>query len=377
MKVLQLGKAFPPIKKLGGVEKVMEYFYYGLNESEIHCDVLGVNDRFKTDVDSYSKNGLVFRESLLFRAKSTFFSVSLIFKLLKIQNNYDIIHVHLPDPMALLALFITKPKSKIVIHWHSNILRQKYAYIIVKFFETWLLKRSDLILCTTPNYSINNEILKPYSNKISYVVIGLNIDSLSFDKQLEERIDDKYKTKNKLIYVGRFVYYKGIEYLIRAMSLVKSNCVLFLVGSGELKERIENLVSDLDIKDKVVFLGELSEIEKFTYIKSSEMLVLPSIYKTEAYGIVQVEAMALGLPVLSTKIEGSGVDWVNKNGESGIIVQPENSEEIAEAIDKVFLNSDFKIRISDGANKRYNTLFTKEKMISELLIKYREVLQNN
>lgn len=377
MIVLQFGKAFPPIKKLGGVEKVMEYFYYGLNESKIHCDVLGVNDRFKTEVDNYSNDGLVFRESLLFRAKSTFFSVSLIFKLLKIQNNYDIIHVHLPDPMALLALFITRPKSKIIIHWHSNILRQKYAYLIVKFFETWLLKRSDLILCTTPNYSINNHVLEPYKNKISYVIIGLNIDFLSLDKELETKINDKYESKNKLIYVGRFVYYKGIEYLVRAMSLVKSDCVLFLVGSGELREDIEELVNELDIKNKVVFLGELNDSDKFTYIKSSEMLVLPSIYKTEAYGIVQVEAMALGLPVLSTKIQGSGVDWVNKNDESGVIVAPENSEEMAEAIDKVFLNSDFRIKISKGAKNRYATLFTKEKMISELITKYKEVLNKD
>ncbi|WP_281228047.1 glycosyltransferase [Flavobacterium aquiphilum] len=376
MKVLQLGKAFPPIKKLGGVEKVMEYFYYGLNESGVECDVLGANDSYERKVDKYAQQGFVFREPLLFKAKSTFFSISLIFKLRRIQNKYDVIHVHLPDPMSLVAIFITRPKSKIVVHWHSNILRQKYAYLFVKYFESWLLKRCDLILCTTPKYSLNNETLAPYKGKISYVVIGLDIDISSLDSNLELKIKTEYESRKRLVFVGRFVYYKGIEYLIRAMSLVDSDCVLFLIGSGELKAKMENLVNELAIGDKVLFLGEVDDNVKFTYVKSSDMLVLPSLYKTEAYGIVQVEAMAFGVPVLSTKIEGSGVDWVNKEGESGLTVSPENSEEIAKAIDKVFLNVDFQKKVSEGAKNRYNMLFTKEKMINELVSKYKSVLES-
>ncbi|QLC67484.1 glycosyltransferase [Flavobacterium sp. LPB0248] len=375
MKILQLGKAFPPIKKLGGVEKVMEYFYYGLNESGIKCDVLGANDKNSRKIDKYCEEGLVYRESLLFKAKSTFFSISLIFRLWKIKDEYDIIHVHLPDPMALLALFLTRPKSKIIVHWHSNILKQKYAYLIIKYFETWVLKKSDLILCTTPNYSINNKVLKSFINKVSYVVIGLDIDKSLFSSQTESKINENYQTKKKLIYVGRFVYYKGIEFLIQAMSLIESDCVLFLIGDGEMKIQMENLVSELKISDKVIFLGEVDDSYKFSYIKSSDMLVLPSLFKTEAYGIVQVEAMALGVPVLSTKIEGSGVDWVNKDSESGVIVTPGKSKEIAKAIDKVFSNPEFLMDISEGAKKRYETLFTKEKMINQVVSKYNEVLK--
>src|SRR5690606_37348881 len=99
------------------------------------------------------------------------------------------------DPMSLLALFVTRPKSKIIIHWHSDILRQKYAYLFVKYFETWLLKRSDLILCTTPNYYLNNEVLKPFIDKVSYVVIGLDIDVSSFNSELEFKINKEHGDK--------------------------------------------------------------------------------------------------------------------------------------------------------------------------------------
>ncbi len=375
MKILQLGKAFPPIKGLGGVEKVMEYFYYGLNELGIRCDVLGANDNFSSKIDNYSGKGLVFREPLLFKAKSTFFSFSLILKLWKIQNDYDVIHVHLPDPMSLIALFITRPKSKIVIHWHSNILRQKYLYLLVRYFEKWLLKRSDIILCTTPKYYANNSTLKPFENKISYIVIGLNTKDMPINNDLYEEINQDTST-NKIIYVGRFVYYKGIEYLINAMSLVKSNCVLYLIGSGILENKLRDLVKELGISNKVVFLGQLEDKDKFAYTKSSKILLLPSIYKTEAYGIVQVEAMAFGVPLISTKIEGSGVDWVNKDGVSGLTVLPENAIQIAEAIDKLLLDRDLYNVLSKGAETRFNSLFTAEIMINELVLKYKRITNN-
>lgn len=375
MKILQLGKAFPPIKRLGGVEKVMEYFYYGLNEFGIRCDVLGSNDNFSSKIDNYSEKGLVFREPLFFKAKSTFFSFSLILKLWKIQDNYDVIHVHLPDPMSLIALFITRPKSKIVVHWHSNILKQKYLYLLVSYFEKWVLKRSDIILCTSPKYYINNSTLEPFEDKVSFLVIGLSKKEMPINNDLYKAINEKEES-NKIIYVGRFVYYKGIEYLINAMSLVESNCVLYLIGSGVLENKLKDLVKRLNIDNKVVFLGELDDKEKFTYIKNSKILLLPSIYKTEAYGIVQVEAMAFGVPVISTKIEGSGVDWVNKDGVSGLTILPENSLQIAKAVDKILLDSELHDKLSKGAKARFNSLFTREIMINELVSKYKKITNN-
>jgi glycosyltransferase involved in cell wall biosynthesis len=376
MKILQLGKAFSPIKKLGGVEKVMEYFYHGLNEFGIQCDVLGCNDKFSSKIDNYSGNGLIYREPLLFKAKSTFFSINLIFKLWKIQNNYDIIHVHLPDPMALIALFLTRPKTKIIIHWHSNILKQKNTYLLVKYFEKWLLKRSNAILCTTPKYYLDNNILEPFKNKTSYIVIGLNKEELLFNKELYSKIKEIDVSNKKIIYVGRFVYYKGLEYLIQAMSQVESDCKLYLIGLGPLEYKLRSLVADLNINDSVIFLGELNDEDKFAHIKSSKILILPSIYKTEAYGIVQIEAMAFGVPVISTKIQGSGVDWVNMDNISGLTVLPKDSAEIAKSIDKILIENELYDKLSMGATSRFNSMFTKQIMINELILKYKEFIKS-
>lgn len=374
MKILQLGKAFPPIKELGGVEKVMEYFYYGLNESGIDCDVLGANDKNENKTDNYCKKGLILRAALLFKAKSTFFSISLICKLWKVQSNYDVLHIHLPDPMALLAVYLTRPKSKIIIHWHSNILKQKYSYLLVKYFENWLLKRSDEILCTSPNYYLNNNVLEPYRNKTSWLAIGLDKKEILFNEVIFNEIKTNKSEYKKIIYVGRFVYYKGLEYLIRAMPLLKSNSILYLIGSGALEDNMKDLVEQLNLSDKVIFLGEVDDKDKFAYIKASDVLVLPSIYKTEAYGIVQVEAMALGVPVISTRIEGSGVDWVNQDRVSGLTIVPENSVELARGLDEMLLNNDLHKDLSKGAELRFENLLTKKIMIDSLILKYQNLI---
>lgn len=374
MKILQLGKAFAPVKELGGVEKVMEYFYYGLNESGIDCDVLGANDNHTNKTDNYCKKGLIFRAALLFKAKSTFFSVSLIYKLWRIQDNYDVIHIHLPDPMALIAVYLTRPKSKIIIHWHSNILKQKYSYLLVKYFESWLLKRSDEILCTSPKYYSNNNVLESYLNKTSWLAIGLDRNEILYNEVLYSEIITNKKEHKRIIYVGRFVYYKGLEYLIRAMTLLESNSILYLIGSGALEDSMKALVQQLNLSDKVVFLGEVNDNDKFAHIKSGNVLVLPSIYKTEAYGIVQIEAMALGVPVVSTRIEGSGVDWVNEDHISGLTVVPEDFVKLAEALDQILLDNNLYSDLSKGAELRFEKLFTKKIMIDKLILKYRNII---
>ena len=137
MKILQLGKAYPPVN-LGGIETTIQLINEGLHLESIKCDVLGVNNKFKSE-EYYLEHGIVYRCALLFKAFSTLFSFSLIVKLSKIHRNYDIIHIHHPDPMSALALWIANPSSKIILHWHSDILRQKY---LLKIFFPILVRKS-------------------------------------------------------------------------------------------------------------------------------------------------------------------------------------------------------------------------------------------
>jgi len=374
MKILQLGKAFPPVKAIGGVEKVIELFYYGLNRNDIICDVLGVNDNFQFVIDNYCKNGKIYREKLLRRAMSTFLSVHLITRLLKIAHEYDIIHVHHPDPMSFLALFCVRPKAKLVIHWHSDILKQKYIYVFFKILEKWVLSRADLILCTSPKYYSGNLTLRPYLDKVDYLAIGLDLQNIDLNVDLANSIEINKHNRNQVLFIGRLVYYKGVEYLIKAMSLVQSRSYLYIIGDGHNLENLKQLTRKLDLEHKVFFLGNLNDTDKLAYLRTSDLFVLPSIYRTEAYGIVQVEAMAHGLPVISTVIDGSGVDWVNQDGVSGITVPICDEKSIAVAIDQICLDSKLKLKLSNGALNRYKSQFTEEVMIRNLVDYYKKVL---
>jgi len=374
MKILHLGKAFPPIKGLGGVEKVIELFYFGLNDNNIYCDVLGVNDKYKSDIDSYHKNGKVYREKLLKKVQSTFLSLHLIYRLFKISDQYDIIHVHHPDPMSFLSIFIVRPKAKIVIHWHSDIVRQKFIYFFYQVLEKWMLRRADLILCTTPKYYSGNEILKPFLRKTNYLVIGYKKENIDIDEYFLKSIQDTKKDRKQILFIGRLVYYKGLEYLIKSISLIKSFSYLCIIGEGEYFESLKKLTKTLKIEDKVQFLGNLNDTEKNAYLKTSDILVLPSIFKSEAYGIVQVEAMAYGIPVISTKIDGSGIDWVNQNGITGFTVPICDENKLAEAIDQICFDSSLHLKLSTGALNRFQQDFTEEIMIKNLIKFYKQIL---
>lgn len=375
MKILQLGKAFPPVKAIGGVEKVIELFYYGLNRIDINCDVLGVNDKYQFVIDNYCKNGIIYREKLLRRTMSTFLSVHVITRLSCVADQYDIIHVHHPDPMSFLALFFVRPKSKLVIHWHSDIIQQKFSYFFFRTIERWVLRRADLILCTSPKYYKGNVTLRPYLDKVNYLAIGLKLEKKDINMNLANSIEIKKHDQKQILFIGRLVYYKGVEFLIKSMSLIKSRAYLCIVGDGKNIYTLKELTKKLDLEHKVFFLGNLNDADKFAYLKTSDLFILPSIFRTEAYGIVQVEAMAHGIPVVSTEIEGSGVDWVNKSGVSGITVPICDEISLAEAIDQICQNSKLKLKLSKGALRRYQTEFTEDKMIGNLVKYYSKVMR--
>ena len=377
MKILQLGKAQPPIKGLGGVEKVMQKYYYNLNKFNIRCDVLGSNDKFKYEEDNYVGKGLIFRTKLLTHINSTFISFQLIKKLIKINKNYDIIHVHHPDPMSFLALFFINFKGKIIIHWHSDIIRQKVIYMFYKYLESHILNKADLILCTSPHYYRDNSVLKNHLDKTRYLPIGLNLESLSIDESLLKVLTESETGLFKIIFIGRLVGYKGLKHLIEALSYLDERFILNVIGDGPLLNKLQLLTNDLSLTGRVNFLGNLNNNQKNAYLRYSDVLVLPSVSRNEAYGIVQIEAMAFGLPVISTRIIGSGVDWVNENGVTGYVVPIKDANSLSQALLKLSSDEHSYIELSTNCLKRFSERFDDNIITPKLIKIYRKLLKNN
>ncbi|WP_297766479.1 glycosyltransferase [uncultured Muriicola sp.] len=362
MKVLHIGKYYPPY--FGGTEKVTFDLVEGLNNTNFNVDVLCSN---------HENNGNHFTEGLysIYRVKtigevaSTSISVGFSSLLKKIQNEYDLIHVHLPNPLANLAIFLTRPKCKIIIHWHLDIINRPILLKLYSPLQDWLLNRSDKIVATSQNYIDGSKYLQKHKNKTNYIPLGIDITDLEVDDAVVARIKKRFMNKKIVFGLGRLINYKGFEYLIEAAKDFDEDIVTIVGGVGKLERELKQRINNNNLQDKVVLLGKIPFNELGAYYRACDLFCLPSITKNEAFGLVQIEAMAFGKPIVSTNIDGSGVPWVNKNNVTGKVVSPKNSKEIAIAINSILSNEQTIKRYSQNCIKRYNELFTKDKMILE------------
>ncbi len=366
MKVLQLGK-FYPIR--GGLEKVIYDLTVGLSNKGIRCDMLCASTEGQPS-GNLKINDLaeIIIVPTLFKVASTMISPSMIMTIRKIANNYDIIHIHHPDPMAALALFFSGFKGRVILHWHSDILKQKKMLLLYSSLQSWLIKRADLIVGTTPVYVEQSPFLEKVKNKVSYIPIG--IEPIQQNKALINKIKAENEGKFIVFALGRLVEYKGFGFLIKAAQFLGDNYKIIIAGKGPLYETLNKQIVDLKVQDKVKLLGYVSDEESHAYFHACDTFVLSSIFKTEAFAIVQIEAMSCAKPIISTAIKGSGVQWVNKNDDSGLVIPPCDEFEIANSIEILANDSTKYQSLAKGSLRRFQEMFTHEKMINKCLELY-------
>lgn len=372
MRILQLGK-FYPIQ--GGVEKVMFDLLDGMSNQGITCDMLCANAYVGQPlrIIKYNDNSQIICTNTFCKKYSTMISPQMIVELHKICSNYDIIHVHHPDPMAALALFFSGFRGKVILHWHSDILKQKKLLMFFMPLQNWLINRADIIVGTTPVYVACSPHLKTVQQKCTYLPIG--IDKVLPDQVKVNEIRRKYGNKKIVFSLGRLVEYKGYKYLVEAAKFLSSNYVVLIGGSGPLKDELHKQILENGLQEKVHLLGRISHEDLPSYYGASDIYCLPSIMKTEAFAIVQIEAMSCGKPVVATKIPESGVSWVNEDGASGLNVPIENGEALANAIHRIVSNDILYQKLSQGATSRFNHLFRKEKMVETCVNIYDKLLR--
>lgn len=368
MRILQLGK-FYPIK--GGVEKVMYDLLIGLSARGVHCDMLCAYGKTGEEEVRISDNSKIICTRTLMKKYATMLSPQMIIKLFKIASYYDIIHIHHPDPMAAIALWFSGYKGKVVLHWHSDIVKQKKLLWMYAPFQNWLINRADLILGTTPVYIAGSSHLTHVQSKCQCLPIG--IDPIIPDANKVSQLRQQYSGKKIIFSLGRLVHYKGYRFLVEAAQHLDDSYVVLIGGSGALHDELQQQIDDNGLQNRVKLLGRISDEDLPTYYGACDIYCLSSIMKTEAFAIVQIEAMSCGKPVVSCNIEGSGVPWVNVNGISGEVVEPGKGKALAEAIRHIADNPVLYQQLSKGAKARYQDLFQKDKMISGCLAFYQQL----
>jgi len=287
------------------------------------------------------------------------------------RSEADIVHIHLPNPMAVLAYLASGHKGHLVVTYHSDTVRQKVLGALFEPFLHRALRRSSAIIATSPDYRRTSTALARYLDRCEVVPYGIAVEQ--FERcdpaavaQLRSRFGDRL-----VISVGRLVYYKGFEYLIRAMSQVNGR--LLIVGDGPLRGKLQELAHGLGLDDKVIFAGEIQNEQVIPYYHAANVFALASVARSEAFGIVQIEAMAVGLPVVNTSLD-SGVPFVSLHGETGLTVPPEEPDALAAAINSLLDDPQLRRTFGSAARLRARKEFSLQTMTDRTLALYEAVL---
>ncbi len=375
-RVLQISKFYRPVS--GGIESVVSEITEGLVDEQINTTVLCTNINGETLVENQRYK--IIRSGIFGKVLSTPISTDLIWQLIKRRKDFDIIHVHLPNPIANLGLFIANPSAKIIVHWHSDIVKQKRALKLYAPLQNWLLKRADAIIATTEPYANSSNWLKPFSEKVKVIPIGIkdpSINNTQTDESLAiQSIKNRYGNRRIIFSLGRMIYYKGFENLIDAATNLPDDSCVVIGGTGELFESLQQRIIQKGLKDKVYLVGRISEQEMSAYYKAADLFCLPSILRSEAFGVVLLEAMAYSLPIVTTNILGSGVPWVNQHNKTGINVEPNNTEELAEAINYLLNNKEVAKSMGYAAKKRFESEFKASDMVNRVIDLYDTISKN-
>ena len=362
LSILQLGK-FYPIK--GGVEKVAYDLMMGLSSRKDRCDLLCATVSGKGKTLQMNSNAKLIECHSWGKTAATMIAPSMITTFRRICRNYDIVHVHHPDPMAAITMLLSGYKGKVVLHWHSDIQKQKLLLKLYRPLQNWLLRRADLIIGTSPVYLKESPFLQNVQEKTICLPIG--VSPIVQDAAATEKLRQRFGGRKIVFSLGRLVTYKGFTHLIDAAKYLSDDYVVLIGGTGILQKKLEKKIQRLGLQNKVMLLGRIPVKDLPAYFGACKVFCLPSVQKTEAFGIVQIEAMSCGKPVVATRIPQSGVSWVNEHGVSGLNVTPGKARELAQAVQDIADDEAVYEKFSVSARKRYHDVFTDERMIDNSL----------
>ena len=290
----------------------------------------------------------------------------------------DIAHLHAPYPIGEWCNLMFGQSRKTVLSWHSDIVRQK---TLLRFYAPTLrrvIRRADRIIPASQAYAQSSVWINPYLDKCRIVPYG--IDATRFTEMrtaqalaLRAQWLGPFGSQPPLVVVGvgRLRYYKGFDDLIRAIALV-NNAIAVIVGIGPLEAELKMLAQQLGVADRVLFPGEPDDDHLPLFHQAADVFAAPSNSRAESFGISIIEAMASGLPVITTEI-GTATSWINQHGETGLVVPPLNPAALASAINQMH-DATLRVRMGQAARARVLQEFTQQKMVDRMEQVYNEVL---
>lgn len=284
----------------------------------------------------------------------------------------DILHLHSPYPVAEMAYLLAGRAQASVLTYHSDVVRQKN---ILRFYRPifWrVLHKVNVIIATSENYVRTSPYLQRVRNKCVVIPLGTDVDRIAnADRRASQAIRARYG-EPLLLFVGKLRYYKGLQYLIAALPQLP-DVKLLVVGTGPMEEEWRALAAKWNVAERVIFAGEVPDEDLPAYYHAADLFVLPACERSEAFGTVLLEAMAAGLPLVTTEL-GTGTSWVNQGGVTGLIVPPRDPSALADAIHRLLDDTALRREMGRKAFDRVRNDFTQDVMVERILALYHQLL---
>jgi rhamnosyl/mannosyltransferase len=362
LKVLHVYKDYYPV--IGGIENHLKMVAEGQAKAGLKVTVIVNSLNLKTKMERI--NGVkVIKVGRLATLASSPIGPKIFSYIRKFKS--DITHLHFPNPVGEIANLVLGKGKKTVLTYHSDIVKQK---TLLKFYHPLLLKilkKVDKIIATSPDYIESSFYLKRFKDKCVQIPLGIDCSLFKPENSyIDQKIEKRYG-KEYILFVGKLRYYKGLEYLIQAMKDIPAR--LLIVGDGLIEESLKNLAKKNNLIKKIFFLGNVEEKILPSLYRLSNFLVLPSTKRSEAFGIVQLEAMACGKPVICTEL-GTGTSYVNQHEKTGLIIPPGDLKALIQAMNRLLNNRKEREIMGKTARIRVEENFSFEYMLKKIINLY-------
>ena len=360
-KVAIVNKGFWPL--VGGVETIVRQHAEVLS-TEFDVDVLVCGPKTVAQKNFEGKNYNVYRFKHEFVALKTPFSISML--LWMVGNKYDVIYFHHPYPYgSLIGLLLKSPQ---IIYYHADIIKQKKAKILFYPILWAALCRAKIVLTSSPILVEKSEVLKKWIDKIKVIPFWLD-DGIS-QPTSKPPLELNQEGQKYFLYLGRLAEYKGIGVLVEAIKKSPNEYKFIIVGQGEMAPELREITS---LPNVTIIDQHVTEERKNSLIKYAYCLLFPSLTSNEAFGIIQLEAMRHGVPIINTQLD-SGVPWVARHDQEALTIQANSVDELTNAIKLISEDSDLHHNLSLGCSLRMQ-YFDGKKQSKRLIEVFNQILR--
>lgn len=360
-RVIQIGKFYPP--ENGGIETVTADLAQGFARHALASEavVFTKNASETTTIEGVR----VERRKCAAVLSSQPIGLAWIAAAIRRARRADVAIIHAPNLMGgIVSPFLGRARS--IVYWHSDIVNKGVLGRLAKPLEHLMLRRAEQIWVTSQTYAQSSPSIAPYRDKIRLVPIGIQDAAAVPATELSAEIRDFLRGRRFALSVGRLVPYKGFDDLVRAATLLPADAAIVIAGGGPLHRELAAAIAEAGVADRVLLTGRVSDDGLRALFAHAALFVMASNQRSEAFGVVLLEAMAFGLPIVATDIAGSGVPWVAERGELGALVPVGSPPALAEAIDRLLKLPDTGA-LRDRSRARFADQFRAETMVERAL----------